>query len=181
MWIPFFDSSLGVENHHHLHYTTNHESCTDLFCWPPDPGHQGGATVSHHFHWFPGCQTCGFRGFFWDQKSLGIFDRGFSTPQLREALGCETFDLQMHLKGMYLQEIHNLYAYSPYVWLVYKICLYSLYIHVWLIYFYRIHWTIAYLPARDGWTFWGRTLVGIWWILWLLVKYCWSKTSCTSW
>ena len=86
---------------------------------------------------FRGAKISVFVVFFGTKKSLGIFDRGFSTPlNWGKLWGGDVFDLQMHLKKrMYWEEIWNLRAYiHMFGW--YIKYTYSLYIHVWLIYFY---------------------------------------------
>lgn len=88
---------------------TNHARI--CFVGPPDFGHQGGATVSHQLSLVSGVPKFRFSWFFLGPKKASgfSFSRIFH-PSTEGSFGVVmSFDLQMHLKGMYLEEIHNLY------------------------------------------------------------------------
>ena len=153
MLIPF---SWASKSPNYLHYTTKSRIMHGLFFVHPIQVTEVVHTVSHHtfLPGFPGYQKFAFRiVFFGDQKKPRDFrSRIFHPSTEKEALGwwclrlADAPEKRMHWEEIFLTYkclyIHMFGWYIKYT--------YSLYVHVWLIYFYRIHWTIVYLPARDG-------------------------------
>ena len=117
---------------------TNHARI--IFCWPPISVTKVVPQFRTTLSLVSGVPNMRFSWFFLGPKKPRDFrSRGFSTPQLREALGCDVFDLQMHLKLECIGKRSETYV-PIYICLVlfgwYIKYTYSLYIHVWLIYFY---------------------------------------------